>query len=115
MEVPRGLRIARLALLPLVVVLAAVLLLGRGDAAGKTVTTKLGVTTQGREFRLGLDSDGRVSRFSTALSARHDDRPALGPGRRRPGRLRARRRPPARARGGRRLEARARRPPPWGT
>jgi hypothetical protein len=67
--VPRGLRLARLALIPLVAALAAILLLGRGEAAGKTVTTKLGVTTQGRQFKLGLDAKGRPGTFSTELTA----------------------------------------------
>ena len=69
-EVPRGLRLARLALLPLVVALVAVLLLGRGGGvAGKPVTTKFGVTTQGQQFKLGLDDGGRVAKFSTSLTA----------------------------------------------
>jgi hypothetical protein len=70
-EIPRGLRAARVAILPLVLALAlvAVLLLGRDDAAGKPVTTKLGTTTQGREFKLGVDSHGRVAAFSTQVAA----------------------------------------------
>src|SRR4051794_11640946 len=60
----------RLSILPLAAVLALVLFLGRGDdAAGKPVTTKRGVTTQGREFKLGVDSHGRPSAFSTQLLA----------------------------------------------
>jgi hypothetical protein len=51
-----------------VLVLAAVLLLGRGDdRPGKPVTTKRGVTTQGREFKLGVDSHGRPSAFATQI------------------------------------------------
>jgi hypothetical protein len=60
----------RLSILPLVAVLALVLFLGHGDdAAGKPVTTKRGVTTQGREFKLGVDSHGRPSAFSTQIVA----------------------------------------------
>jgi hypothetical protein len=60
----------RLAIVPLVAVLAAILFLGRGDdAVGKPVTTKLGVTTQGRQFKLGLDSKGHPSAFATQLVA----------------------------------------------
>jgi hypothetical protein len=60
----------RLTIVPLVAVLALVLFLGRGgDAAGKPVTTKHGVTTQGREFKLGVDAHGRPSAFSTQLVA----------------------------------------------
>jgi hypothetical protein len=62
--------VLRLLVVPLVLVLAVALWLGRGDdAPGKPVTTKLGVTTQGREFRLGLDAHGRPSMFSTQLVA----------------------------------------------
>lgn len=61
----------RLSIVPLVLVLAAALWFGRGDdAPGKPVTTKLGTTTQGREFRLGLDAHGHPSAFSTQLVAR---------------------------------------------
>jgi hypothetical protein len=60
----------RLSILPLAAVLAAVLFLGHGDdAVGKPVSTKLGVTTQGRQFKLGLDSNGRPAAFSTQLVA----------------------------------------------
>ena len=60
----------RLAIFPLVLVLVAVLLLDRGgDEPGKPVTTKRGVTTQGREFKLGVDSHGRPAAFSTQLVA----------------------------------------------
>jgi hypothetical protein len=65
----RAARIVRFAFYPLVVALAAVLLLGRDHAAGKPVTTKLGATTQGREFKLGLDKKGRPAAFDTALLA----------------------------------------------
>jgi hypothetical protein len=61
--------ILRLALLLLVAAVAAVLVLGRDHAAGKPVTTKLGATTQGREFKLGLDKDGRPAAFDTELLA----------------------------------------------
>ena len=60
----------RFAIVPLVLVLAAILLLGRGDAvAGKPVKTKYGATSQGREFRLRLDDKGRPASFSTELVA----------------------------------------------
>jgi len=60
----------RLAIVPLVLVLAAILLLGRGDAvAGKPVKTKYGATSQGREFELRLDAKGRPASFSTELVA----------------------------------------------
>ena len=60
----------RLAIVPLVLVLAAILLLGRGDAvAGKPVKTKYGATSQGREFQLRLDAKGRPASFSTELVA----------------------------------------------
>ena len=60
----------RLAIVPLVAVLAAILLFGRGDAvAGKPVKTKYGATTQGREFQLRLDAKGRPASFSTELVA----------------------------------------------
>ena len=62
-------RIVRLAFYPLAALLAAVLLLGRDEAAGKPVTTKYGATTQGRAFELGLDADGRPGAFSTEVSA----------------------------------------------
>jgi hypothetical protein len=69
-EIPRGLRAARMAIVPLVLLLAvAILLLGRDHAAGKPVATKLGTTTQGREFELGVDADGRAAAFSTQLAA----------------------------------------------
>jgi hypothetical protein len=69
-EIPRGVRAARLAIVPLLALLAgAVLLVGRGDAAGEPVSTKLGATTQGREFELGVDAKGRPAAFSTALAA----------------------------------------------
>ena len=61
----------RLAIVPLVLVLAAILLVGRGDAvAGKPVKTKYGATSQGREFQLRLDDKGRPASFSTELVAR---------------------------------------------
>jgi len=60
----------RFAIVPLVLVLAAILLLGRGDAvAGKPVKTKYGATSQGREFQLRLDDKGRPASFSTELVA----------------------------------------------
>src|SRR4051794_31909399 len=59
----------RFAFYPLAAVLAAVLLLGRDEAAGAPVTTKFGSTTQGRQFELGLDKDGRVATFSTHVVA----------------------------------------------
>jgi hypothetical protein len=60
----------RLAIVPLVLVLAAILLLGRGDAvAGKPVKTESGETSQGRGFQLRLDADGRPTSFSTELVA----------------------------------------------
>lgn len=60
----------RLAILPLVLILALVLFAERGDGApGKPVTTKRGVTTQGRAFTLGVDSHGRPAAFSTQLVA----------------------------------------------
>ena len=60
----------RLAIVPLVLVLAAILLLGRGDAvAGKPVKTKYGATSQGRECQLRLDDKGRPASFSTELVA----------------------------------------------
>jgi len=60
----------RFAIVPLVLVLAAILLLGRGDAvAGKPVKTKYGATSQGREFQLRLDEKGRPASFSTELVA----------------------------------------------
>jgi hypothetical protein len=66
----RAAKLLRLVFYPLAALLLAVLLLGRGDdAAGKPVTTKRGVTTQGREFTLGVDSHGRPSAFSTKLLA----------------------------------------------
>src|SRR3954452_303196 len=69
----------RLSILPLAAVLAAVLVLGRGDdAAGKPVTTKRGVTTQGRELKLGLDSHGRPSAFATQLVALRPNGRAIG-------------------------------------
>jgi hypothetical protein len=62
-------RIFRVALFALAAVLAAALLIGRDHAAGKPVTTKLGATTQGREFKLGLDAKGRPAAFDTTLLA----------------------------------------------
>ncbi len=60
----------RLAIVPLVLVLAAILLVGRGDAiAGKPVKTKYGATSQGRKFELRLDAKGRPASFSTELVA----------------------------------------------
>ena len=60
----------RFAIVPLVLVLAAILLLGRGDAvAGKPVKTKYGATSQGRQFQLRLDDKGRPASFSTELVA----------------------------------------------
>jgi len=69
-EIPRGLRMARLAIVPLVALLVgALLLVARGEASGEPVSTKLGATTQGREFKLGVDAKGRPAAFSTALAA----------------------------------------------
>jgi hypothetical protein len=66
----RAAKLLRLTFYPLAALLIAVLLLGRGDdAVGKAVSTKLGATTQGREFRLGVDAEGRPSRFSTQITA----------------------------------------------
>lgn len=62
-------RIFRVVLFTVAAVLAAVLWLGRDHAAGKPVTTKLGATTQGREFKLGLDAKGRPAAFDTTLLA----------------------------------------------
>ena len=66
---PRAARLLRFALYPLAALLVAALLLGRDEAAGKPVTTKFGTTTQGREFRLGLDKKGRPAKFSTWIIA----------------------------------------------
>jgi hypothetical protein len=68
-QLPRGLRLARLSIVPLAAILVAVLLLGRGEAVGKPVASKLGTTTQGREFRLGLDAKGLAAAFSTEIAA----------------------------------------------
>ena len=66
----RAAKLLRLAFYPLAALLIAVLLLGRGDdAAGKAVSTKLGATTQGREFKLGLDAKGRPAAFATEIIA----------------------------------------------
>ena len=65
----RAARIFRLAFYPLAAIVAAVLLLGREPAVGKPVTTKFGATSQGREFKLGLDEKGRVAAFDTSLGA----------------------------------------------
>ncbi len=65
----RATRIVRLAIYPLAAVLIAVLLLGREQAVGKPVTTKYGATTQGRQFKLGLDSGGRPAAFDTSIGA----------------------------------------------
>ena len=62
-------RIFRAVLFALAAVLAVVLFLGRDHTAGKPVTTKLGATTQGREFKLGLDAKGRPAAFDTTLLA----------------------------------------------
>jgi len=65
----RAARIARLVFYPLAAVVAAVLLLGREEAAGKPVTTKYGATAQGRQFELGLDGKGRPAAFATSVGA----------------------------------------------
>ena len=65
----RATRWVRFALYPLAAVLAAVLLLGRDEAAGAPVTTKFGATNQGRQFELDLDEDGRAARFDTNVVA----------------------------------------------
>ena len=65
----RAAHILRFTLLLLAAAAAAVLVLGRDHAAGKPVTTKLGATTQGRAFKLGLDKDGRPAAFDTELVA----------------------------------------------
>jgi hypothetical protein len=62
-------RWVRLAFYPAAAVLAAVLLLGRDQAAGAPVTTKFGSTNQGRQFELGLDEKGRVATFDTHVIA----------------------------------------------
>jgi hypothetical protein len=57
---------------PLLLLLAAVLaavLIGRGGGPGEPVATKFGATTQGREFKLGLDEDGRPAAFATSIGA----------------------------------------------
>src|SRR5215207_6947476 len=59
----------RFAFYPLAAVLAAVLLLGRDQAAGAPVSTKLGTTTQGRQFELSLDKDGKITAFKTLVTA----------------------------------------------
>jgi hypothetical protein len=59
----------RFAFYPLAAVLAAVLLLGRDEAAGAPVTTKFGSTNQGRQFEVGLDKKGRVATFDTDVVA----------------------------------------------
>jgi hypothetical protein len=60
----------RVAIVPLIAVLAAVLLLGRDVAAGKPVKTKYGSTTQGLGFELGVDDDGRAATIATDIVAR---------------------------------------------
>ena len=62
-------RWVRIVFYPLAAVLAAVLLLGRDEAAGAPVTTKFGSTNQSRQFEIGLDKDGRVATFDTTIVA----------------------------------------------
>ena len=70
-QTPSTLLWLRLAILPLVAVLVAVLLLSATDKpAGKPVETRHGSTTQGLEFALGLDDEGRPSTFTTTVVAR---------------------------------------------
>lgn len=62
--------LARLGLIGvLALVLVAVLWIGRDDTPGAPVKTKLGTTTQGRAFKLGLDAKDRPSAFSTDVAA----------------------------------------------
>lgn len=69
-QAPPGFLLLRFAFIALLaLVLAAVLWIQRDDTAGKAVTTKYGVTSQGREFKLGIDADGRTSTFATELAA----------------------------------------------
>jgi hypothetical protein len=49
--------------------LVAVLWMQRDTTAGKVVTTKYGVTTQGRQFKLGIDGKGRTGSFATEVAA----------------------------------------------
>ena len=61
----------RLAIVPLAAVLVVVVLMAtRDEAAGKPVETRYGQTTQGREFKLGVDEEGRPSTFNTTIVAR---------------------------------------------
>jgi hypothetical protein len=70
-EVPRGLQMARLVIVALVALLVGVVLLvlAHDDAAGEPVATKLGATTQGRQFELGVDAKGRPAHFATEIVA----------------------------------------------
>jgi hypothetical protein len=62
--------LARLGLIGvLALVLLAVLWIGRDDTPGAPVKTKLGTTTQGRTFKLGLDAKDRPAAFSTDIAA----------------------------------------------
>ena len=65
---PKRLLWLRLAILPLVAVLVAVLALSAPDqTAGKPVETRHGSTTQGLGFALGVDKEGRASAFTTTV------------------------------------------------
>ena len=70
-QTPSKLLWLRLAIIPLVAVLVAVLLLSAADQpAGKPVKTRHGSTSQGLGFKLSVDDEGRPSTFSTTLVAR---------------------------------------------
>jgi hypothetical protein len=69
-EAPPGFLLLRFGFIALLgLVLVAVLWTQRDTTAGKAVTTKYGVTAQGREFKLGIDAKGRTSTFATEVAA----------------------------------------------